>query len=114
MADLRALQSYIGMIVCPPSREGGIADDLGLEVEPGAGFKARKRARDKERRHKKAAAKGVRSKDLPPEVSALMGQANLAYAQSKCAPLATPLDCQCADSDLLPLPLVLCCSSVLR
>ena len=73
-------------LACTSSREGGIADELGLEAEPATGLKARKKARDKERRRKKAAARGVRSKELPPEVSALLGRANLAYAQSKWAP----------------------------
>lgn len=50
------------------------------------GPRTRRKAREKEKRRKKAAARGVRSKELPPEVTQLLGDANLAYMDNKCAP----------------------------
>ncbi|GAB4822338.1 hypothetical protein N2152v2_009384 [Parachlorella kessleri] len=55
-----------------------LAEKLGLDTGKG-----RRRKRNKEKWKRRAARKGIKSRDLPEEVAAKLGQANLLYASQK-------------------------------
>jgi hypothetical protein len=55
-----------------------------MHMAPSSG-RARKAARGRQRRARRAAAKGARTRGVPEEVARRLGEANLLYASGKCA-----------------------------
>lgn len=52
------------------------------------GGKERKAARGRQRRMRRAAAKGIKQRGVPEDVARKLGEANLLYASGQCAPVS--------------------------
>ena len=60
-----------------------MAEQMGLGPSSGKGRRA---MRGRQRRQRRAAAKGVRQRGIPEDVARRLGEANMLYASGECAP----------------------------
>lgn len=68
----------------PFCRDARVAEQLRLGQ---TGGKGRKAVRGRQRRMRRAAAKGIKQRGVPEDVARKLGEANLLYASGQCAPI---------------------------